>query len=54
MWHKNQLFELLEMVEEDPFFKGKVKLIQDTPLQKDDKHFEALLSTIKDLAALIS
>ena len=46
-------FELLEMVEEDPFFKGKVKLIEDAPVQKDDKHFEALLSTIKDLAAHI-
>ena len=29
-------FELLEMVEEDPFFKGKVKLIEDIPVQKDD------------------
>ena len=46
-------FELLEMVEEDPFFKGKVKLIEDIPVQKDDNHFEALLSTIKDLAAQI-
>ncbi len=46
-------FELLEMVEEDPFFKGKVKLIEDEPVQKDDTHFEALLSNIKDLAAQI-
>jgi ATP-dependent Lon protease len=41
-------FELLEMVEEDPFFKGKVKLIEEVPVKKDDNHFEALLSTIKD------
>jgi len=46
-------FELLEMVEEDPFFKGKVKLIEDVPVKKDDSHFEALLSTTKDLAGQI-
>jgi ATP-dependent Lon protease len=48
-----QRFELLEMVEEDPFFKGKVKLIEEVPVKKDDTHFEALLSNIKDLAAQI-
>jgi ATP-dependent Lon protease len=48
-----QRFELLEMVEEDPFFKGKVKLIEEVPVKKEDTHFEALLSNIKDLAAQI-
>ena len=48
-----QRFELLEMVEEDPFFKGKVKLIEEVHVKKDDTHFEALLSNIKDLAAQI-
>jgi ATP-dependent Lon protease len=45
-------FELLEVVSEDPYFKAKVKLLEDKPVL-DDKDFNAYISSIKDLATQI-
>lgn len=46
-------FELLEMVETDPFFKAKVKLLEEEKIADDDKNFQAYIATIKDLATQI-
>jgi ATP-dependent Lon protease len=46
-------FELLEMVETDPFFKAKVKLLEEEKIAEDDKNFQAYIATIKDLATQI-
>ncbi len=46
-------FELIEMVEVDPFFKAKVAIIEEETILKEDQNFQALLATIKDLATQI-
>lgn len=46
-------FELLEMKEEDPFFKASIKVLLEEAVGKDDQHFQAYLSNIKDLATQI-
>jgi ATP-dependent Lon protease len=46
-------FELLEMKEEDPFFKASVKVLVEEKLGKEDQDFQAYLSNIKDLATQI-
>ncbi len=46
-------FELLEMKEEDPFFKAEVKVLVEEKMGVDDQNFQAHLSTIKDLATQI-
>jgi ATP-dependent Lon protease len=48
-----QRFELLEMVEVDPFFQAKVKVLDEEKMSKEDQNFQALLATIKDLATQI-
>ena len=47
-----QRFELVEIVNEEPYFMAKVKLLEDEPVI-DDKDFNAYISSIKDLAAQI-
>ncbi len=46
-------FELLEMKEEDPFFKAEVKVLVEEKVGPEDQNFQAHLSTIKDLATQI-
>ena len=46
-------FELLEMKEEDPFFKASVKVLIEDKVEKDNQNFQAYLATIKDLATQI-
>ncbi len=46
-------FELIEMVEVDPFFKAKVAIIEEEKISIEDQNFQALLATIKDLATQI-
>ncbi len=45
-------FELISIVEEDPYFKAKINLLQESEIP-DEKDFEAYISTIKDLATQI-
>ena len=46
-------FQLLEMKEEDPFFKASIKLLVEEKVGKEDQNFQAYLSNIKDLATQI-
>ena len=46
-------FELLEMVEVDPYFQAKVSILEEEKMAKEDQNFQALLATIKDLATQI-
>jgi ATP-dependent Lon protease len=46
-------FELVEMKEEDPFFKAEVKVLVEEKMGVEDQNFQAHLSTIKDLATQI-
>jgi ATP-dependent Lon protease len=46
-------FELLEMKEEDPFFKASIKVLVEEKVGKEDQTFQAYLSNIKDLATQI-
>lgn len=46
-------FELLEMKEEDPFFKASIKVLEEEKMGKEDQNFQAYLSNIKDLATQI-
>ena len=46
-------FELLEMKEEDPYFKAEVKVLVEEQVSEADQNFQAHLSTIKDLATQI-
>jgi len=45
-------FELMDIVSEDPYFKGTIQLLEDEPVI-DDKDFNAYISSIKDLATQI-
>lgn len=42
-------FELEELVDNEPYLKGKITLLEDRMPDKSDREFEALISTIKDL-----
>lgn len=42
-------FELKELTSTEPFLVGKVSMLEDKKPAKNDKEFEALISTIKDL-----
>ena len=46
-------FELLEMKEEDPFFKASINVLVEEKVSIEDKNFQAYLSNIKDLATQI-
>ena len=46
-------FELLEMKEEDPFFKASVKVLVEDKVEKENQNIQAYLSNIKDLATQI-
>ena len=46
-------FELLEMKEEDPFFKASVKILVEENVEKENQNFQAYLANIKDLATQI-
>jgi len=46
-------FELLEMKEEDPFFKASVKILVEEIVEKENQNFQAYLANIKDLATQI-
>ena len=46
-------FELVEMVEVDPFFSARVSILEEEKINKEDQNFQALLATIKDLATQI-
>ena len=46
-------FDLLEMKEEDPFFKASVKVLVEDKVEKENQNFQAYLSNIKDLATQI-
>ena len=46
-------FQLLEMKEEDPFFKASIKVLAEEKVGKEDQNFQAYLSNIKDLATQI-
>jgi ATP-dependent Lon protease len=43
-------FEIIEMVKTDPYFTAKVKEFEEMRPAKGDKSFEALVSSLKDLA----
>ena len=45
-------FELLEVTEQEPFFRGKIKVLEETVIE-DDQQFDATVSSIKDLAGQI-
>ena len=45
-------FELKEVIAEDPYFRARIGLLEDTMLQ-NDQQFEATVSSIKDLAGQI-
>jgi len=42
-------FELKELVKTEPFLSGRIEMLEDGMPDKEDREFEALLSTIKDL-----
>jgi ATP-dependent Lon protease len=46
-------FELVEMKEEDPFFKAEIKVLVEEKVSPDDKNFQAYLANIKELATQI-
>jgi ATP-dependent Lon protease len=45
-------FELQSITSEDPFFKARISLLEEEVVQ-NDQHFDATVSSIKDLAAQI-
>ena len=45
-------FELQQLVSEDPYFKARVATLEETVVE-NDRHFEASVSSIKDLASQI-
>ncbi|MGP8216252.1 MAG: endopeptidase La [Bacteroidia bacterium] len=46
-------FEITEVSQHDPYLKAKVKAIEDIQPAEDDKEFEAMVSSLKDLALQI-
>ncbi len=45
-------FKLASITSEDPYFKGRIELIEEVNIT-DDQHFEATVSSLKDLAGQI-
>jgi ATP-dependent Lon protease len=45
--------EVEEFVEEDPFVKAKVKIIEDIKPKKNDKEFDALVDSLRDFSLKI-
>src|SRR5246500_1328566 len=45
-------FKVEEILSDDPYFKAKIKTLSDEPL-KDDKDFNAMVGSIKDIASQI-
>ena len=39
-----------ELVSSEPYLKGRVKIIEETPYVKEDREFEALIQAIKELS----
>ncbi len=48
--HGKKRFHLKEMVKEEPYFEANIELIPDLKPEKNDKEFDALISTIRDMA----
>jgi ATP-dependent Lon protease len=46
-------FEITELIQQDPYLKAKVKGIDDIQPTEADKEFEAMVSSLKDLALQI-
>jgi Lon protease-like protein len=46
-------FEMIEMVKTDPYFTARVKEFSELRPEKGDKSFDALISSLKDLAVNI-
>lgn len=46
-------FELVEMISEEPYFRARIKNFKESLPEKGDKEFEALISSLKDLAIKI-
>jgi ATP-dependent Lon protease len=47
-------FEITELSQQDPYLKAKVKAFEEVHPEKDDKEFEAMISTLKDVALQIT
>ena len=45
-------FKLKKITEEDPYFKGSIELLKEDTIE-NDQHFDASISSLKDLAAQI-
>lgn len=45
-------FKLNQITEEDPYFKGSIELLKEDTIE-NDQHFDASISSLKDLAAQI-
>ena len=48
--HGKKRFHLKEIVSQDPYFQGNIELIPDYRPEHVDKEFDALISTIRDMA----
>jgi ATP-dependent Lon protease len=46
-------FEIKELTQKDPYLKAKIKPFEEVMPAKDDKEFEAMVSTLKDVALQI-
>lgn len=51
--HGKKRFKLKEMITQDPYFQGNIELIPDIKPEGADKEFDALISTIRDMAITI-
>jgi ATP-dependent Lon protease len=51
--HGKKRFKLKEMVTQDPYFQGNIELMPDIKPEGVDKEFNALISTIRDMAITI-
>lgn len=45
-------FKLVEIVSDDPYFKARIKVLEEENIQGDND-FEAMVGSIKDIAAQI-
>jgi ATP-dependent Lon protease len=48
--HGKKRFHLKDIVNEDPYFQGNIELIPDVKPEIKDKEFDALISTVRDMA----
>jgi len=51
--HGKKRFKIKEMVTQDPYFQGNIELIPDIKTEGTDKEFDALISTVRDMAITI-